>query len=68
MAKNPGERHLVIDEERCQACARCQVLRACRGMAVLRFDLGEPPIIDASRCKNCLVCVDQCPFSAVVWR
>ncbi len=68
MAQESSERHLVIDEQRCQACRRCEVLRACRGMAVLRFERDEPPVIDVSRCKTCLVCVDHCPYAAVVWR
>ena len=39
-----------------------------RGMAVLRFDRDEPPVIDVSRCMNCQVCMGMCPFGAVIWR
>ncbi|MCB9130974.1 MAG: 4Fe-4S binding protein [Anaerolineales bacterium] len=43
-------------------------MRSCRGMAVLRFDRDEPPVIDVSRCMNCQVCMGMCPFGAVIWR
>lgn len=60
-------KQLAIDPLRCRVCARCLVSRACRGMAVLRFGQEEAPVIDPARCKHCLVCIDQCPFQAVVW-
>ncbi|HRX02941.1 MAG: 4Fe-4S binding protein [Anaerolineae bacterium] len=68
MTQTANDRHLAIDDQLCQMCARCLVMRSCRGMAVLRFDRDEPPVIDVSRCMNCQVCMGMCPFGAVIWR
>ena len=38
MTQTANDRYLAIDDQLCQMCARCLVMRSCRGMAVLRFD------------------------------
>lgn len=55
----------AIDEARCQNCAPCPALRACRSLAILRIDRDEAPIVDAARCQRCFVCLDACPFAAI---
>jgi MinD superfamily P-loop ATPase len=55
-----------VNEERCQACARCAARTACRVKAILAIDAGEPPFIDGSLCYGCLICVPACPHEAVV--
>lgn len=58
-------RYPAIDEARCQNCAPCPALRACRSLAILRLDRGEAPIVDTARCQRCFVCLDACPFAAI---
>ncbi|HSN78229.1 MAG TPA: 4Fe-4S binding protein [Anaerolineae bacterium] len=66
MAPPVSPRYPVIDPDACQLCPRCQVVRACRWQAVIRFDRDEPPVIDAGRCTLCWACVDVCEVGAVV--
>jgi TPP-dependent indolepyruvate ferredoxin oxidoreductase alpha subunit len=58
-------RYPAIDEARCQNCAPCLALRACRSLAIVRFDRSEPPLIDMARCQRCFVCLGACPFAAI---
>lgn len=67
MAQVLKTQHLTIDSDLCHLCGRCLVASVCRGMAVIRFDREEPPVIDMARCRHCLICLDKCPFGAVVW-
>lgn len=62
-----AQQRLTIDEAACRLCSRCLVQRACRPMAVFRFDRDDPPVVDMARCKLCLACLDQCPFGAVIF-
>jgi MinD superfamily P-loop ATPase len=55
-----------IDYERCHACGKCLAAKACRFKAILRIDRDEPPAIDASRCGGCSLCVQECPFGAIL--
>ena len=55
-----------IDDDLCQACKKCLAGEACRGHAFRRFDRGEVPFIDMSRCWGCIECIPACPFDAVV--
>ena len=66
MAQPSSDRYPSIDPDVCQLCARCEVERACRRMAVIRFDRDEPPVIDPARCTLCLACIGPCVFGAVV--
>lgn len=54
-----------VDDARCHVCRPCPARKVCRVKAVMMFDPGEPPFIDASRCYGCLVCIPACPFDAV---
>ena len=56
--------HIV--EERCHVCSKCLVRQMCRPRAVVMPDPGETPFIDAGRCYGCRVCIQACPFDAVV--
>ncbi|NOZ71848.1 MAG: 4Fe-4S dicluster domain-containing protein [Chloroflexi bacterium] len=56
---------LVIDDSLCRLCRRCLVMKACRYMAVIRFDRQEAPVIDVGRCTKCGACLHSCPFEAV---
>ena len=55
-----------IDYARCQVCGKCMAARDCRFKAIIRIDRDEPPAIDASRCGGCALCVQSCPFGAVL--
>jgi TPP-dependent indolepyruvate ferredoxin oxidoreductase alpha subunit len=68
LAVTSSSKYLAIDDDACHLCARCLVMRACRGMAVVRFDRDEAPYIDPARCAHCLACLDKCPFGALVWK
>ncbi len=57
---------LKIDETRCRVCGQCLARSVCRGSAIRVIDPGEAPFIDMSRCWGCLVCMQACPFEAVV--
>lgn len=65
MSQLPSGRYPSIDPDACRLCARCEVARACRRMAVIRFDRDEPPVIDVARCTLCLACLEKCPFGAL---
>ncbi len=55
-----------IVEERCRVCGKCLARQVCRPRAIVVQDPGETPFIDASRCYGCRVCVQACPFKAVI--
>jgi TPP-dependent indolepyruvate ferredoxin oxidoreductase alpha subunit len=57
---------LYIDDARCHVCGKCLAKTVCRGNAIRIIDRGEPPFLDMSRCWGCLICLDACPFGAVV--
>lgn len=63
-----GTRHVMlkVDDDRCQACATCLAGAVCRGSAFRRFERGESPFLDMSRCWGCLDCIPACPFEAVI--
>jgi TPP-dependent indolepyruvate ferredoxin oxidoreductase alpha subunit len=60
--------YLEIDESTCRVCDDCSARHTCRGSAIRVIDRGEAPFLDMSRCWGCLVCVQACPFGAVVRR
>jgi MinD superfamily P-loop ATPase len=55
-----------MDYERCQVCDKCVAAKKCKFKAIVRIDRDEPPAIDASRCNGCAVCVQDCPFDAIL--
>jgi MinD superfamily P-loop ATPase len=57
---------LIIDESRCQVCDDCAAKRQCRINAIRTIDKGEPPFLDTSYCRGCMVCMRACPCGAVV--
>jgi MinD superfamily P-loop ATPase len=57
---------LKIDTDICHACRKCLAKQVCRFHAILSIDRDEPPFLDSSRCRGCLVCVTTCPFDAIV--
>lgn len=64
---NAASHHLLmIDEAACRACGKCLAARVCTTGALLRIDPGDSPFLDTSLCRGCLVCMDACPFGAVV--
>ncbi len=56
---------LQIDRCSCQTCARCQARQVCKPRAIVQLEPGDLPIVDATRCRSCLVCIPACPFGAV---
>jgi MinD superfamily P-loop ATPase len=65
MAYPAPDHYPSLDPHACQLCARCEVARACRRMAVIRFDRDEPPVIDVARCTLCFACAGCCAFDAL---
>jgi Fe-S-cluster-containing hydrogenase component 2 len=54
-----------VDPFLCQCCDRCTARTVCRSKALVQLDPGELPIVDASRCYGCDLCVPSCPFGAI---
>jgi Fe-S-cluster-containing hydrogenase component 2 len=56
---------LRIDAYACQTCSACQARLVCKTRAIVQYERGDLPAIDASRCRGCMVCIPACPFGAV---
>ncbi|MCX6030553.1 MAG: 4Fe-4S binding protein [Chloroflexi bacterium] len=56
---------LRIDLHVCQTCTTCQARTVCKTRAIVQYERGDLPIVDASRCRGCMVCIRACPFGAV---
>lgn len=59
-------RTLRIDHESCLTCDACFARKACNTRAIVQFERGDLPVIEASRCHGCMACVPACPAGAVV--
>lgn len=57
---------LTIDESLCRACRKCLGARVCKTGAIRNIDPGEPPYLDPSLCRGCLICTSACPAGAIV--
>ncbi len=55
-----------VDADKCRTCRQCSARKSCRRKALVQFEQGEMPYIDQQLCRGCLVCVDECPFQAIV--
>ncbi len=55
-----------IDAEICRTCRQCQARKTCKLKAIVQFESHELPYIDRELCRGCGVCLDQCPFKAIV--
>lgn len=55
-----------IDYERCHSCDKCLAREVCKVRAIVHFDESDPPFVDRYRCYGCMICVNECPFQAVV--
>ena len=53
----------TIDPELCKGCERCK--KACQQEAI-SGERKEPHVIDQARCIKCGLCLEKCPFSAVI--
>ena len=56
---------LRVDLHVCQTCTTCQARTACKTRAIVQYERGDLPAIDATRCRGCLVCIPACPFGAL---
>ena len=56
---------LRVDLHICQTCTTRQARTACKTRAIVQYERGDLPAIDASRCRGCMVCIPACPFGAV---
>ena len=57
---------LHIDDSLCHACRPCLAADVCKVRAIVHLDPGEPPYLDVQRCNDCRLCLQACPFEAVV--
>lgn len=55
-----------VDVEKCCACRKCLARQACRLKALVQFEAHELPYIDQALCRGCLICIEECPFRAIV--
>ncbi len=53
-----------IDADKCRACRKCVARSSCRLKALVQFESNEMPYINQEICRGCLVCIEECPFSA----
>ena len=56
---------LRIDTYACQTCSACQARLVCNTRAIVQYERGDLPAIDAGRCRGCMICIPACPFGAV---
>jgi len=56
---------LRVDTYTCQTCSTCQARLVCKTRAIVQYERGDLPAIDASRCRGCMICIPACPFGAV---
>jgi formate hydrogenlyase subunit 6/NADH:ubiquinone oxidoreductase subunit I len=61
---------VVIDGNACIACAGRYCYEACPKRAIEETRLGQQIvyIIDAGKCIRCGVCIEKCPYHAIVWK
>ena len=52
-----------VEEDKCRACAKCQIIEGCPIHAA-RMENGKV-FIDPEKCNHCGRCVGKCPFKAV---
>jgi len=55
---------LAIDPQKCPANHRCPIVNVCPMEAISQEGKGLP-VIDESKCAECMDCVDSCPTHAV---
>jgi MinD superfamily P-loop ATPase len=55
-----------VDMDKCRACRKCQARKSCRLKALVQFESHELPYIDQALCRGCGICLDECPFKAIV--
>ncbi len=53
--------HCVIDQEKCRKCKKCMKL----GCPAISFN-GKEVKIDLNQCNGCGLCINVCPFDAIV--
>ncbi|MGI6680444.1 MAG: monomeric [FeFe] hydrogenase [Bdellovibrionota bacterium] len=78
--ENVGTTHLTVLDNACKGCvpSRVFVTNLCQGCIArpcqnaCKFDainvVNGKAQIDANKCKNCLICVKECPYGAIVKR
>ena len=55
-----------VDADKCKTCQRCPVRKTCKLEALVQYEAHELPCIDRELCRGCLVCLEECPFCAIV--
>ncbi len=55
-----------VDADKCRACRKCIARSSCRLKALVQFEQNEMPYINQEICRGCLVCIEECPFRAIV--
>ena len=55
-----------VDADKCKVCRQCVARKTCKLKALVQFESHELPYIDRELCRGCLVCLEECPFRAIV--
>jgi len=57
---------LYVEPALCQMCPSCAARRVCKPRAIVQFERGDLPAVDASRCLGCKECVPACQYGALM--
>ncbi len=57
----------VVNAQKCSGarCSKCLAARACERRIIIKVDLDEPAIIDASLCNGCGDCIISCEHRSI---
>ncbi len=55
-----------VDADKCQLCQHCPLRAQCQARAIVQFEAYELPYIDRDLCRACGVCIEACPYDAIV--
>ena len=62
-----GQRVPAFDKAQCRSCRVCGAEKACT-MGAIQIKDDEAAGIDSSKCNNCGICANKCPFGAITYK
>lgn len=63
ISSSTGNGKLVVDEEKCKGCGKCEVICAPKAKAITM--IAKKAYIDSDKCKKCFECKSVCPQNAI---